>query len=1047
MTKLYQLILTLLCLFWISNNGFAQERSVSGKVTDDQGMGIPGVSVIVKSTSVGTVTDENGKFTLNLPSGATTLIFSSVGFKTSEVPVEARSQFEVQLLTDVSQLSEIVVIGYGEIEKDKITTSIGSINQKDINNLPVAGIDQALQGRLSGVTINSNGGQPGGGISVRVRGITSVNNNEPLYIIDGVIFSGQRNTSNQNFLGGGNGQTGQSVLATLNPADIEKIDVLKDASAQAIYGSLGANGVVLITTKKGKSGQGKVVYDTYFGSQYVPKKLDVLNLRETAIYQKGVIDEINAVTGGNQVIIPELANPEILGHGTDWQDEIYQRGSIQSHLLSFSGGQGKTNYYFSGGYFRQIGTLIETNFERYTVRANLDHEFKSWLKAGFSINLNRSNQKVGLSDGFDAVTSVVLYNSPLTPVRDVNGNYLNQIQVGNASIGAFANPVAIAKARDVRSVNSRAFGALYAELKFIEGLTLRNELNYNFNLDNDKAYQPFIRNEAAKVDIITPSKLREQRTNSMYWSVKNYLNYNKTFGKHNFYLTLGHEAQYSKYDYINASRNNLTLNLPSLNAGSVENQTIGAGAGEWSMESYFGRITYNFSDKYSLNATLRRDGSSSFGENNRWASIPAISAAWVITSEEFAKNLKFLNYFKLRAGFGSVGNQSTDGQNVYVANVNLVTPSPFGNGSRVANVGNPDLGWEKVRTFNVGFDASILNNRIDINFDAYKKTTTDMLLPTQLGAYSGLGTNWNDIQTPISNDGQITNNGIDLNITSYNIKKNDLTWNTTVIFSMYRNQLDRLNSDNANFRGDFDEYGTKVLVALTAKGQPVGSFYGFVTDGLYRTQEELQSLQTGLDVKPDGLWLGDIKFKDLNGDGKIDDKDVTFIGNPNPDFTLSLNNTITYKGFDLTVFMYGNFGADIYNYSRRQTEGLNSLYNNQLAKVLERYTATNTNASIPRYNQWHNNNIRVSDRFVENGTFVRIQNVQFGYNFPKTIVNKAKINALRLYISAQNLYTFTKYSGYDPEMGAINNSAIRMNIDNGRYPNPRTFTIGANVEF
>ncbi len=1022
---------------------------MSGSVYDPAGIPLPGVNVLIKGTTQGSTTDANGKFTLSA-SNSDVLVISFIGYKTQEVPVGNQTNLTVTLLDDVSTLSEVVVIGYGSVKRTDVTTSISSINQKEISALPVAGVDQAIQGRLAGVTVNNNGGQPGGGVSVRVRGVTSVNGNEPLYVIDGVPFQNPKQTLDANYLGGGSGQTAQSVLAAINPADIESIDVLKDASAQAIYGSRAANGVVLITTKKGKSGEGKITYDTYFGAKTVPKKLSVMNLREFAEYQNSIVPEINAVTGGAQEVIPEFSNPELLGEGTDWQDEIYRTGTVQSHQLSFSGGQDKTTYFISSSYFKEEGTLIETNFDRFTFRASIDHSVKKWLTVGLSTNLIRSKQKVGLSDGFDAVTSTVLYNSPASPVRDVYGNFVGQTRIGTSPFGNPFNPVAMATYRDVSNVSSRAFGALYGEVNIIEGLTFRNELNFDFNLANDRAFQPEISNDSLRIDIITPSKLREQRTNSLFWALKNFLNYNKTFGKHSVYLTLGHEAQSSTYDYISASREVLALNLPSLRAGRGGNNSgelIDAGANVWSMESYFARASYSFDNRYAFSATIRRDGSSAFGPNKRWGTFPGASASWTISNESFGQNLGPVSYLKLRLGAGAVGNQEVDRPNSYTANINLIPISPFGPGSSPDNIANPDLSWESVVTYNTGIDATVFDF-LDISIDAYQKVTENMLLETQLGLFSGLGTSFGDVKTPIANDGQITNRGIDISLTSTNISNQNLTWKTSLAFSHYKNKLDFLNTPDASIPGDFDEYGTSVIVALSRQGYPVGSFYGYVTDGLFTSMDQLNDgTDWGLDVKPDGQWLGDIRYKDLNGDNIIDDKDVQAIGNPNPKFTLGFTNTLNYKGFDLSVFLYASYGADIFNYTRRQTEGLRNQFNNQLTSVLNRYTENNTGASIPRYNEWHENNIRISDRYIEDGSYLRIQNVSLGYNIPKAIARKIDANSVRVYVSAQNLKTFTKYSGYDPELGAINNRATFMNIDNGRYPVPRTFTVGANIEF
>lgn len=1025
-------------------SAMAQEINLTGVVKDSNGQAMPGVSIGVKGTSNGVMTDADGKFALNASPG-NVLVFSFIGYKTQEVTVGTQAFVTITLEEETKTLDEYVVIGYGSIRKGDVTTSISSVKQEDLKTLPVAGIDQAIQGRLAGVTVTTNGGQPGGGVSVRVRGITSVNGNEPLYVIDGVQMGGAQSSLDMNFLGGGSGQTGQSALATLNQADIETIDVLKDASAQAIYGSRAANGVVLITTKKGKAGQGKIAYDGYYGIKEIPKKLPVMNLRQFAQYQNDIIGEINTVTGNNQLLNPEFANPSLLGEGTDWQDEVYQTGAVSSHNLSFSGGHDKTTYFFSGSYFKEEGTLIETNFERFTLRGNIDHEIKKWLKVGFSTNLLRSDQKIGLTDGFDAITSTVLYNSPASPVKDVYGNYVGQTNIGGSLYGVANNPVAVARFRDVRNVTSRAFGGLYSEIKFFEGLSLRSELNYDFSLMSGKAFQPLIEN--GNTTIVGPSRLREQRNNSLYWAVKNYLNYTKSFGKHNIYATLGHEAQASVYDYIQANRNNLILNLPSLQAGDAENQGIAAGAGEWAMESYFFRVNYSFDNRYAISPSIRRDGSSAFGPNNRWGTFAGISASWTVTNESFAKDIDVLNFLKVRGGIGSVGNQEVGRNNSYSANVNLIAISPFGNGSMPDNVPNPNLSWESVVTYNAGIDATLFN-MLDVTVDVYKKVTNDMLLSAQLGLYSGIGTSWDDIKTPITNDGQITNKGIDISLsTTHNIIP-DLQWSSTLVFTHYKNTLDYINSSNANIRGEFDEYGERILVALSQKGYPVGSFYGYRTDGLFTSMEQLNNgMDWGLDVKPDGQWLGDVRYKDLNDDGVIDELDVEPIGNPNPKFTLGFTNNFTYKGFDLSVFLYASYGGDILNYARLKTEGMRNQFENQLTSVNDRYTATNTNTDMPRYNQWHNNNSRISDRYIEDGSYLRIQNVTLGYNLPKTLLQKIGINTARVYVSGQNLKTFTKYSGYDPELGSFNNSAIMMNIDNGRYPLPKTYMAGINIEF
>ncbi|RZK81927.1 MAG: TonB-dependent receptor [Pedobacter sp.] len=1043
----------ILTLGGITNSGYAQtstNRIVTGTVSDESGTTLPGAAVLIKGTKTSSLTNNEGKYSIMVPQSGAVLVISYVGMTTKEVPVGTNNTLNIELQSSTSTLSDVVVIGYGTLRKSQVTSSISSVSQADIKNLPVAGIDQAIQGKVSGVTVNNNGGQPGGGVSVRIRGLTKVgDNNEPLYVIDGVPMGAKSTSLEQNFLGGGSGQTGQSVLATINPADIESIDILKDASAQAIYGARGANGVVLINTKRGRANQGKISYDSYVGLAEIPKKLSVMNLRQNAEYMNSLVNEVRAVPGSGMDSIAEFRNPALLGTGTDWQDEIYRRGISQSHQLAFSGGSEKTQFYFSGGYLDQEGTLIKTGFNRVSLRTNIDHQATSWLKTGMTASLTRSNQQIGLSDGFDAVTSTVLYNSPATPVRDVNGNYISTNIIGGSTFGNPNNPVALASLRDVTNQTSKAFGAVYADINIFDGLVLRSEGNFDFSLSSDKAFQPFVQNGITNAIILSPARLREQRNNSLYWAIKNFANYNKTFAKHTIGATVGHEAQKSKYDFINANRDNLVLNLPSLNAGDAGlTQGIGAGAGIWSMESVFARLNYTFDNKYAISGTIRRDGSSTFGDGQKWGTFPAVSASWTASNESFLRDIKYVDYLKFRVGYGQVGGQDAGGMNLYSANIVLFGTAPFGAGGLPANVANPLITWESVETYNGGVDVTTWNKKLEFTVDVYKKITTDMLLATQVEAFSGLGTAWNDIQTPITNDGKMTNTGFDIGLTSYNVQNKNFSWKTNIIFSRYKNVLNRMNKPEATITGMFDEYGTKSLVTLSQQGRPFGSFYGYVTDGLFRSQEELNNgIDYGLPIAPGSLWLGDVRFKDLNGDGVVNDQDVTVIGNPNPDFTYGFTNTFSWKGIDLSVFIYGSQGGDIFNYSRRQTESLNSAFSNQLTSVLNRYSTSNPNGDLPRYNQWHNNNTRISDRYIEDGSYLRIQNVALGYNLPKSLISKVKVNNARFYVSVQNLYTFTNYSGYDPELGAINNNVRFMNIDNGHYPIPRTFTIGTNIEF
>lgn len=1032
------LLLTALCPAAI-----AQGRKVTGTVRDDKGVLLPNATVTAKGTRTSTSTNANGVFSITLPASSSTLVISYVGMVKQEIAVGSSDVVEVMLAPVNSSLSDVVVVGYGTRRRAEVTSSISSITEKDIRNLPVAGVDQALQGRLAGVTVTNNSGQPGGGVSVRVRGITTVNGNEPLYVIDGVPILTNSSSTAHNVLGGGGGQTQQSVLATLNPSDIASIDVLKDASAQAIYGSLAANGVVIITTKRGKAGDGKITYDFYYGWQEVPRRLDVMDLKEYAKYRT----ETGVQTG---IVAPEeFTNPAVLGTGTNWQDGIFQVGNIQNHQLGLSGGRDKTTYYLSLNYFDQTGTVIGSGFTRYAIRFNLDNQLKPWFRSGISANASTTNQRITLTNEHDGIVSTALVMNPAIAIKNPDGSWGGRSDIAGAPYGENYNPVALALLRDVRSEQSKVFGNVYGEILINKNFTLRNELGYDFQLAQNKAFQPTYKMGNVSVDV---NRLREDRSNSLYWVFKSYLNFHKNYGgRHDVNATVGHEAQASKWDFINGERVNLaTDNIQALNTGSTQGQNTGGGKGDWAMESYFARAGYTYNDRYAINASIRRDASSNFGPNNRAGYFPAVSLGWTVTNEPFAAKWSFLNYLKVRLGGGAVGNQSV-GQNAAYTTKVAIRATPFGPGGVPGNVGNPDLKWESAITYNAGIDATFLNRRMELTVDVYRKTSSDFLLQAVLPSFTGLGTAFNDIQSPVVNSGEMTNTGIDIALTSYNIQRKDFTWKTSLVFSHYRNKLNRLNDSSAVISGTV-QFGT-LLVTRTVAGQPVGQFYGFVTDGIFRTMDELNNaVYQGLPITQNGTYLGDIRFRNITtnktgGQEVIDDQDVTFIGNPHPKFTFGLTNTFQYKSFDVSIFIHGSVGAKILNFTRRITEGMTDVTRNQLATVLDRYTADNTDGSLPRFNNTHQNNLRVSDRYVEDGSYVRIQNVALGYNLPARWVNKAKIASLRLYASAQNVVTFTNYSGYDPELGAFNKDIRFMNIDNGSYPVPRTFTVGVNVEF
>ena len=1041
---LCRVLITFLWVLALTIPAFAQTKTISGIVSDQNGIPLVKASIKSKGGKASAVSDVNGQFKMVVPEGTTALEVTYVGMKPVNVSIEGKQTVLVTLNVTESKLDEVVVIGYGTARRSDVSSAVSSVKAKDLKDLPVAGIDQALQGKVAGLTVTNNSGQPGGGVSVKVRGVTSINSNDPLIVVDGVPFvSNTRSTTGYAGLGGSDGQTGNSVMASINPGDIESVDVLKDASAQAIYGSQAANGVILITTKKGKNGEGKISYETYYGQQQVQKKLDLMNLRQFAEYQNAVAPIIGLTPS------EEFKDPSVLGSGTDWQEAMFRHGQIQNHQLSFSGGKDKTSYYLSMNYFDQKGILVGSDFKRYTTRFNLDHQLKSWLKIGFSTNATRSIQNVTLADAAEGTIWWGGVQSPLIPVKNLDGTW-----GGGTTVGGFQysqdNPIARASYRGNKSTNWQVFGNTYGDLQLRKDLSFRTEFAYSLSLNNNTAYQ----NSGAIGPNQLQSQLFDYRGNGYYYALRTYLNYNKWFNKHSISATVGHEAQYSYYESINGKKVNLANNILDLNAGSSDKTTweLGGGKNNWAMQSWFARGSYTYDDRFSLSLSFRADASSNFGPNNKWGYFPGASFGWTVTNEQFADPVKkVMNFMKLRVGYGSVGNQNlpNGAPNPPYTSVVGFWPGPvgFGTSSYLNGISNPDLSWESVVTKNAGIDASFLNSRIDLSVDVYKKTTTDMLMFLTGPRLIGVGDQWDDLKAPIGNIGQMSNTGIDISLSSTNIKTSDFTWKTNAIFSQFKNRLDKMAASTAGLTGKvyYDNY----TITYTKPGYAVGSFFGLVTDGLFRSQADLNSSmpQFGYSVDQTHTWLGDVRFKDVSGNKAIDADDITFIGSPLPKFTFGLTNSFQYKDFDFSVFVQGSQGAKIFNFLRWQLEKMDNAFYNQLTTVMDRYTATNTNGKLPRFTNTNTNNVYISDRYVEDGSYVRIQNISLGYRLPKNIIEKAKINSARVYVTVQNLKTFTNYSGYDPEIGAFNNNIKLMNVDMGHYPNPRSFTIGASVEF
>ena len=1048
----------LLCAAGLS----AQVRTVRGNIRLSDGEPAIGATVRVDNAPErGAVSDAGGNFSIQAAKGET-LRISYTGHTTQVIVLADETSLNVVLEPAALLLEETVVVGYGTAKKSDLTGAVSSVSGEQLRSSVTTNIDQALQGRVAGVQVTQNSGQPGGAASIRIRGANSITgSSEPLYVIDGIPFQGDgTSVAGFDWAGGANGQNRVNPLSAINPNDIVSIEVLKDASASAIYGARAANGVVLITTKRGKKGESKISYNGFYGAQSLPNSLEMMNLQQFANYQLQISNDLNLTP--NQ----RYLDPSLLGTGTDWQDEVFRPAGMQSHQLSVVGGTDKTSYAVSGGFFQQDGIIIGSDFNRYTARINLDNEVKDWFKVGGSLSYATTDEKITLNDGGDGIIMQALLSQPDIAVRDLNGNYAGpEVQFS----GATYNPVAAALQRNNTLKRQRLMGNIFGDVSLFKGMTFRSEIGFDDNHGLNVAFHPTYK---WGVLVNTENQLRQREESSFFWVWKNYLTYNVfATDNHNLTAMVGQEAQKSSWQGSQVTKKNFSSNdIPVLSEGDdVTSRTTG-----WkdaaSIASYFGRFNYSLFNRYLFTFTMRADGSSKFGPENRWGYFPSAAVAWRVGEEKFMKSLN--TNMKLRLGYGEVGNQAI--ANYLYGSSLLAINSPFGTAYRLEKISNPKLKWEATKQFNAGIDVGLFRGRVDFSFDVYNKQTTDMLLQLSVPSYLG-GTGWQDIRAPFANVGKMENKGFDLSLHTHNIVHKNFNWSTDLTFSRNRNRVKELDDANRIYWRNLYWYSEFQTATKTSAGQPLGLFYGYQVEGIFQDQADIlnHAVQVpdpnndgkNLADKRAGVWIGDIKFKDINGDGIINTEDQTIIGDPNPDFTFGLNNSFSAGPFDLVVYFTGSYGADILNYSRVQIEGMTSVYANQAETVFNRarYGLRNPNGSdldpanvyllnpgtdIPRPTTTDNNrNNRMSDRFIEDGSYLRLQNVRLGYTLPKRLTTTFRIEKLRLYVNAQNVATFTNYSGYDPEIGAFNQDPLLQNVDMGRYPTPRVYTFGLDVDF
>ncbi|MDB5247544.1 MAG: SusC/RagA family TonB-linked outer membrane protein [Segetibacter sp.] len=998
------LVLLLILAYTFS---YAQKR-ITGTILSENNQPASGATVTVTGTQVATQTDATGKFAITVPAGRNTLTVTSVGYDVQTINVTNVANVDVTLKTANAALEQVVVVGYGTQRRSDVTGAIGGVTAKEIQDEPVLQIGQALQGKVAGLQINQNSGAPGSGLLIRVRGTGTVNNSEPLYVVDG--------NPNANPI-------------DLNPDQIESIQVLKSASAAAIYGAQGANGVVLITTKQGRSGRSQLDVSFSQGLQQIQKYFPVTNAREYAIlYNEGLKN------AGQQPLYP---NPDALGEGTNWQKEVFQVAPMTDVSVSASGGSEFSKFYFSAGYTKQEGILRGSSFDRLNLRINSSHNITNAIRVGQNLSASVAKYKQISEFDFGSVLGNTLTANPEVRAKNPDGTW----GFSPTSLNS-ANPLATIFYTNNDTRRPVLNGNVYADVTVIKDLVFRSQLNFNWGYTEQKQFSPVYFISATSQNQVASLSETSNRFREYSWA--NTLTYNKTIGDHKFDLLAGITNQESYSQNIVATAQGLppaatdNENLRYLNLAITGYNATG-GAGEWGILSYLGRVNYNYAGKYFSTINFRRDGSSRFGENNKFGNFPSFSVGWKLSEENFLKQAGWINNLMLRGGWGSLGNQNSLPNYAFAY---LVAPNinyNFGNsvvrGQSQTGVGNPNLKWESTKETNIGFDFRGFNNKVTASFDLYHKLTTDMLLQVPVLQISGIQ------QSPFVNGGSVVNKGIEIMLGYENRTARGFDYNVSGNIAFNRNKVTQLSNTGSSI---FTQRSFIGLLNVTQIGSPIASFYGWKTDGIFQSQEEVAKHAR----QSNGTAPGDWRFVDISGpngvpDGVITALDQTIIGNPWPKFTYGFNAGGSYKGLELKLQLQGTYGNDIFQAFNFRTEGAN--FFNYTRNVWEnRWTGPGTSNKLPRLNTSDpNNNMRSSDYYVEDGSYLRLRNIQLGYRIPGRIL---KLRNARVYLSVQNALTFTKYSGFDPEIGSNrNNDPLYVGIDETNYPLPRIYTVGINL--
>ncbi len=998
----------------------AQTRTITGRITDSAGGPLSNVSVQIRGTNTGTSTDANGNYSISVPSANSRLVFSYTGMEAREVPVGNQATVNAQLQSSNASLGEVVVIGYGTARKSDLTGAVSTIKSEKLLDRPVTNISQALQGRVPGVEVNFNTNAPGEAARVRIRGISSINSSlDPLYVVDGVIGVDAN---------------------TLNPNDIGSVEVLKDASATAIYGARGANGVIIITTKRGIKGQSRISYDTYVSMNRLQRHLKALNAQEfmdvyNLAYKNAQKYDSAGFAQGKYVANNPANFPKLFDasgkplYNTNWEEEVYRPSWSNNHQLTLQGGSEKSTYSLSAGYLDQNGLMIQSWFKRYSLRFTMDNDVNKWLRIGGSMSLIKSTERlVSDANGGLNVSRMVIEGIPIIPIKYPDGTWGGNSDFPGMEGGS--NPVNIAQNRYTLANIMRSLGNAYALFHITKDLDFRTDFGFDVNAQKNNFYSG---RELSSLSLNERGVASINNWMRTYWQTENYLTWNKQVNS-NQKLTalLGLSWQKNYQEYQGASVTNFIDDYwqwHNLGAGTGV-PGIGSGDETWAMNSYFARLTYNISDKYLFTATGRYDGSSRFGQNNKYAFFPSAGAAWNISKEDFLRNSAAISNLKLRASIGSTGNQEIG---TYRSFQLLGSGTTLFNGQRQPTIsrssfGNQDLKWEHVDQVDVGLEVGLFN-RFNITADYYHRVTKNMLLDAPIPWTSGLS-------NVTQNIGSLQNNGVELALNTQIVRSKSLNWTTDINFTVNKNKILQLGVNNDDiYPGPWFLGQTNILRV----GWPIGTFWGYVREGVWGTKEAGEAAKYNL--KP-----GDIKWKDLNNDGKIDDADNTRLGQAYPKYTANLSNTISFKNFDFTFDIRFVGGVNTVSNFMHSTEDRQAIANS-LATVLGAWTPENQNSHIAEvryYGSFYQTHI--DNHWVQDGAFIRGQNFVLGYSLPANTISRLNISRLRFYVSAQNLFVITKYTGYDPEVNTFGGQ-LTQNQDFFPYPRPLVINAGLNLSF